>query len=203
MYHTRTNTKATLEKISEEHSGKRSTDASGLLKSVDLSFILSLVLYTEVLHITKLLSNMLQSPTLDLAAAADMVETVREDLAARRNEEKWAALYQKAKQLAQELDITPEITETAQKRKKKTSTRLAGSVVLERTGQKNQSIGENQLRGSMYYTVLDHISNKLNSRFSEQSRQLLRCIAALDPCNPTFLQIGMLEPMAEQWKTWT
>ncbi|XP_066975444.1 zinc finger MYM-type protein 1-like [Macrobrachium rosenbergii] len=65
----------TLEEVANKHSGKRATDAAGLLNAVNFSFIISLVVFENLLHRTKLLSDMLQSATLDLAAAADMVET--------------------------------------------------------------------------------------------------------------------------------
>ena len=56
----------TLEEVAKEHSGKRTIDASGLLNAVDFSFIICLVVFETLLHRTKLLPDMLQSPTLDL-----------------------------------------------------------------------------------------------------------------------------------------
>ncbi len=54
--------------------------------NIDFGFLVCLVLFTNIHKKTKLLSDMLQSPKLDLAAAADMVQTIQQDLAEERND---------------------------------------------------------------------------------------------------------------------
>lgn len=87
-----THVMATRKEIAETHTGKRSLDVNSLFKNTDHSINLSTVMSISILLKTKLLSDMLQSPMLELSAGADMIQTVEEDLACERNEEYWHEL---------------------------------------------------------------------------------------------------------------
>ena len=65
-----------LEEIAAEHSGDRRVDACGLLAQIDLQFIGLLVTCTKVFGDARYLSDLLQSPTLDLCSAVDLVEAL-------------------------------------------------------------------------------------------------------------------------------
>lgn len=65
-----------LEEISKENSGDRSVDARGLLAQMDLEFIGLLVTFTELFGDTRCLSDKLQSPSLDLGSALDLIESL-------------------------------------------------------------------------------------------------------------------------------
>ncbi|XP_066983782.1 zinc finger MYM-type protein 1-like [Macrobrachium rosenbergii] len=95
----------TLEEVTNEYSGKRATDAAGLLNAVNFSLIISLVVFEYLLHTTKLLSDMLESLILDVAAAGDMVETLHDELEQERDGSNWDIRWSKAKDMAKELDI--------------------------------------------------------------------------------------------------
>ena len=65
---------ATLEDMGKDSDGMKATQATGLLLQMKtFHFLLSLITFDKVLSITKGLSNVLQSATLDLAKADDLV----------------------------------------------------------------------------------------------------------------------------------
>ncbi|XP_066953333.1 zinc finger MYM-type protein 1-like [Macrobrachium rosenbergii] len=73
---------STLEEISSSqcHAGKRAHVARSLLMNINFAYILCSVMFTHILHKTKLVSDMLQSPSLDLSEAARMVDAVHQEL---------------------------------------------------------------------------------------------------------------------------
>ena len=75
MYYTFDAILATLEDMGD---GMKATQATGLLLQIKtFHFLLSLITFDKILSITKGLSDVLQSATLDLAKAADLVsETI-------------------------------------------------------------------------------------------------------------------------------
>lgn len=191
---------ATLEEISSEHRGKRAVDATSLLKAMNFSFLLSLVMFSDLLHRTKLLSDMLQSPTLDLAAAADMVETVREDILKQRSHDIWSSIWDTAENLAKEVEIPVEIS--IPKRKKRVSLMLKDSVVMETTGQDEETTKQS-LCTSLFYPVLDNMLSEFDRRFNKSNIQLLHSIAALDPRSSKFMDINHIQHMALQYNVET
>ena len=62
----------TLEVIADEHTGKCAQKAESLLNNLKHSMIICLVMFKVILKKTKLLSDALQSPSLNLSAAADI-----------------------------------------------------------------------------------------------------------------------------------
>ncbi len=69
-----------LHDIDVENRGERSVEARGLLAQLDLTFIGSLVIFSKVHGEAKFLADMLQSMSLDLAEAVDLVEAFRDTL---------------------------------------------------------------------------------------------------------------------------
>lgn len=67
-----------LHDIDTENSGERSVDAQGLLTQLDLSFVSLLATFRRLLGDAKLLSDTLQSPSLGLSMAVDLVNALRQ-----------------------------------------------------------------------------------------------------------------------------
>lgn len=67
-----------LKEISEEQNGDRAVEARGLLAQIDLKFVSLLVTFTSVLGEIKYLSDILQSPQLDLGTAVTLVDSQQE-----------------------------------------------------------------------------------------------------------------------------
>ena len=91
-----------LQNISAENHRDRSIDARGLLAQIDLTFIGLLATFQKVFGDTKLLSDLLQSPSVDLAMAADMVESLLDTFQEYRTEtfsdKLWHDIVKTAKQ---------------------------------------------------------------------------------------------------------
>lgn len=187
-----------LEEVANEHSGKRATDAAGLLNAINFSFIICLVVLENLLHRTKLLSDMLQSPTLDLAAAADLVETLHDELEEERESSSWEALWSKANDMAKELDI-PVRLDRKSGRKRQQSSMLHGFETSSTLGQEESPDSKHDFCVNLYYPVLDHFLAELDSRFSQDNKNLLRSISALDPRSSKFFNAEAIEPMAVQY----
>ncbi|MEQ2289839.1 hypothetical protein AMECASPLE_037366 [Ameca splendens] len=62
--------------MSEEQNGDRAIEARGLLVQIDLRFVSLLETFTSVLGEIKYLSDVLQSPQLDLGTAVTLVDTL-------------------------------------------------------------------------------------------------------------------------------
>lgn len=71
-----------LNEISEEQNGDRAIEARGLL--IDLRFVSLLVTFTSVLGEIKYLSDILQSPQLDLGTAVTLVDSLVDTLESYR-----------------------------------------------------------------------------------------------------------------------
>lgn len=111
-----------LEDIVLERSGDRSVEARGLLAQIDLPFIGLLSTLRKVLGDIKLLSDMLQSPSLDLARAVELIEALQDT-------------YQHYRQILDTAKKYNNISiERERKRQSKISSRLEGSVVTSTVG---------------------------------------------------------------------
>ena len=86
---------ATLQEIREGTDSVKAVEATGLYHQVaTFSFIVSLVTFDKILQCTKNLSDQLQSSSIDLACAADLVLTTKTTLEEYRSESFWAKVFQ-------------------------------------------------------------------------------------------------------------
>ncbi|KAJ3582868.1 hypothetical protein NHX12_000159, partial [Muraenolepis orangiensis] len=115
-----------LHDIDEEHNGDRCVEARGLHGQIDLNFIGLLATFRKILGDTKLLSDLLQSSSLDLARAVDLIEALQDTLVHYRDESSFGELWTEVLDIAQQCNIS---TERVSIRQPKTSSALHGSVV--------------------------------------------------------------------------
>ena len=73
---------ATLDLIISTHKGSRAYEAEPLRKTLTLKIIVCIVMFSIILGKTKSLSDFLQNPSIDLGAAADLIDSVLEELKA-------------------------------------------------------------------------------------------------------------------------
>uniref|UniRef100_A0A669BDB9 TTF-type domain-containing protein n=1 Tax=Oreochromis niloticus TaxID=8128 RepID=A0A669BDB9_ORENI len=69
-----------LEEISSENNAQRAVEAKGILVQMDLNFVGCLALFRKVLNDSNMLSEMLQSKTVDLSKAINLVESLKETI---------------------------------------------------------------------------------------------------------------------------
>ncbi|XP_025761795.1 zinc finger MYM-type protein 1-like [Oreochromis niloticus] len=75
-----------LEEISSENNAQRAVEAKDILVQMDLNFVGCLALFRKVLSDSNMLSEMLQSKTVDLSKAINLVESLKETMVYYRTE---------------------------------------------------------------------------------------------------------------------
>lgn len=175
-----------LHELDSENSGERSVDAQGLLTQIDLTFIGLLVIFKKILGEAKLLSDMLQAPSLDLAKAVDLVEALQDTLQECRSDSSFDELWTDAVDTAKQCNVA---VETVEKRSQKVSSRLGGSIVESSIGQRRCKDGDkDKFRRHIFYPILDHVNVEMKRRFSKPNCEIMKGIQALNPKSKSFLQ---------------
>ena len=113
-----------LHDIDEENNGGRSVEARGLRGQLNLDFIGLLAIFTRILGDTNFLSDMLQSSSVDLARAIDLIEALQDSIVKYRDESSFDQLWAEVLSMAQRCNIS---TERMSKRQPKTSSALNDS----------------------------------------------------------------------------
>lgn len=109
-----------LEEISQEPNGERAVEAHGLLAQIDLKFVGLLVIFTQVFVDAKHLSDVLQSPQLNLSTAVALVDSLIETFNDYRQRSHFEQIWDNSMNLAQQCNISP----LTPKREEKVSSRL-------------------------------------------------------------------------------
>ena len=90
-----------LEEIAASTHYNKAIEAKGLLHQVkSFSFIISLVMFNRVLSCTKQLSNKLQSSTMDLFRASELVSASKAMLLTFHTDDYWDSVYSYATDIA-------------------------------------------------------------------------------------------------------
>lgn len=188
-----------LQDITLENSGDRSVEARGLLSQIDLHFIGLLVTFCKVLGDAKCLSDMLQSSSLDLARAVDLVGALTDTLQDYRSEGYFGELWKEVEEIAEHCKIS---VQTVCKRQPKTSLRFHDSLMMSTVGQKNsdQSDGESFQR-AIFYQVLDSLTAELQRRCSKKNCEIMQGVQSLNPKSTTFLNEEPLFAFAQTFES--
>lgn len=166
-----------LEEMAAEHSGDRSVDARGLLAQIDLQFIGLLVTCTKVFGDARYLSDLLQSPTLDLCSAVDLVEALVKRFQDYRDETYFEGLWKEVLNTSAKCNVE---TDPIPKRKTKQSRMLDGHTVMSSVGACSEQT-KDTFRARIFYPVLDNMLGELNRRFSKPNCEIMMGIQALNP----------------------
>lgn len=149
-----------LQDLSLDKQGERSVLARGLLSQIDLQFLGLLVTFCTVLGDAKCLSDMLQSSTLNLAMAMDLVVSLKDTLQDYRNDDYFSKLWKEVEELAQQCKIG---VQAHNKRQRKISSRFLDSLMMSTVGQRN--CDEEDFPRALFYQVIDCLITELNRRF--------------------------------------
>uniref|UniRef100_A0A8C2DXL4 TTF-type domain-containing protein n=1 Tax=Cyprinus carpio TaxID=7962 RepID=A0A8C2DXL4_CYPCA len=179
-----------LEQISSEDNGDRSVDARGLLAQIDLTFIALLTTFQKLLGTTKRLSDLLQAPSLDLAIAVDLIESLHATFQEYRNETFAHDLWQEISDTAKLCNVAVE--NVTKKREQRVSSKLGGSHITCTIGLRSGDEDKNSFRQRLLYPILDCIMSEMDRRFSKSNCVLMNGIQALNPQSCTFLDKGQV-----------
>ena len=189
---------ATLEDLAEDSDGMKATQATGLMLQVkSFKFLLCLIIFDKVLSITKGLSDVLQSASLDLAKAADLVSGTIETLEDLRTDSYWDRLFTYIESIAKLHNI--DIIGHRPSRKRKLPSRLCDTVILESTGSSEVLATSQQFKVGLHYPILDAFLMELNRRFSGRNVELMRAIHACNPQCSQFLEPEQLQPLVDSY----
>ncbi|KAF3833304.1 hypothetical protein F7725_026969, partial [Dissostichus mawsoni] len=186
--------KRVLQDIAQERNGERSIEARGLLAQLDLEFIVHLVTLRKVFGETKFLSDMLQSSSLDLSKAVDLVGSLVQTLNDFRQESFFDNLWDEVLNISEQCDTA---IQPAAKRQKRLSSKLAESFVLTTVGQRETEQDKHGFRTAFFYPVIDQMLNELNRRFSNTNCDMMNSIQALNPKSKEFLKETTLFSFAQ------
>lgn len=151
-------------KTALENSGDRSVDARGILSQIDAHFIGLLVTFC------KALDEMLQSSSLDLTRAVDLVGALTDTLQTYRSEGFFGELWEEVEEIVEHCKIS---VQTVCKRQPKTSIRLHDSLMMSSVGQKNSDQSD-IVSKELFYQVLDSLTAELHKRFSKENCEIMK-----------------------------
>lgn len=185
-----------LQDLALERHGERSVEARGLVSQIDLQFIGLLVTFCKVLGDAKCLSDMLQSSTLDLARAVDLLGALTDTFQEYRNENYFGELWQEVEELAELCKIG---VQTHYKRHPRVSSRFLDSLVMSTVGQRN--CDDEGFPRSLFYQVIDCLITELKRRFSKKSCEIMQGVQSLNPKSATFLNEEPLFAFAQTFES--
>lgn len=183
-----------LHEIDLEKSGDRSVEARGLLAQIDLTFVGNLSTFRKILGEIKLLSDVLQSPSLDLAKAVDLIHALQDTLDQYRSESCFDELWQDAMDIAEQCTVS---SETVKRRVQRESLRLKGYFVDSPIGQHRcKEDDKDKFKREVFYPILDHVHAEMQKRFNKTNCDIMRGIQALNPKSKSFLSEEIVVSLA-------
>ncbi len=189
---------ATLEILVDGDDRSKATEAMGILLQVrSCKFIMSLVIFGRVLSCTKGLSDQLQSTSIDMARAADLVSATIDTLEEFRSDSVWENVFKYVQDVAALHGIT--VTPPRPRRQGQLPRRLESGFVLEATGSREELITSDQFKISLYFPILDAMLSELKRRFTDKNLEHMRAIQSCSPQSPHFLQSDKLFPLANSY----
>jgi hypothetical protein len=188
-----------LLELEDDHNADRVVDERGLRAQIDGKFILLHEIFCVVLTETNTLSNLLQAPGLDLAAAVDLIQVIAVRVTELRSDDEFEKIWLSVTKLATACGIDP--PKVKQKRASKMPQRLQTSVVMDTTGQRVDITDKSSFRTHVYFAILDCTTAEMNRRFSEVNCNIMTGIQSLNPQSSVFLQPEAIHDFAMAYES--
>ena len=189
---------ATLEVITDWEDREKAVQANGILLQVrNFRFLLLLVIFDRILSFTKGLSDELQSKSIDMAKAADLVGATVDVLRSFRTDSEWQHILQYVKDASSLYNICAENSES--ERSRQPPKRYECGLIMETTGSRSRVMTDEQRQISIFFPILDAIVAELDRRFSSSNLEHIRAIAACSFQSPNFLESQKLQMLAESY----
>ena len=182
-----------LEEISERDDYSKAVEAKGLLHQIKIfSFVITLITFDKILSLTKHLSDQLQSSTIDLYQASQLVSATKSMLMEYRTDNYWDKIYKYATDLANLHSI---IIQTIS-RKRKRPGYLESSLITSTVGSRPNQSSKEDYKCQLYFPVLDTFLKEMDERFDETHQVILMGIGSCSPSSSIFLSIPDMKPFA-------
>ena len=169
---------AALEAITEWDNREKAVEAKGIVLQVRSFKFLILLVISRILSCTKGLSDQLQSSSIDMAKAADLVVATVGILQDFRTDSKWEQLFKYVQDIASLHNIHAEVPRSQCSRQ--LPRRYEDGLVMETTRSRVGLMASEHLKISIYFPVLDAMLSELDHRFAE-NLEYMRCIQAYGP----------------------
>lgn len=184
-----------LKEISEEQNGDRAVEARGLLAQIDLKFVSLLVTFTSVLGEIKYLSDILQSPQLDLGTAVTLVDSLVDTLESYREGSLFNDIWDNTLTLTEQCNISA----TPSGRQVRPSSLLEGHYLFTPIVQRQERTEKESFRTGSFIPVIDVLLSEVKRRFSKENCVIMKGIQALNPCSAIFYEKDVVFPFASQY----
>ena len=166
-------------------------EARGLYHQIkSFSFVVALITFDQILTCTKQLSDKLQSTSIDISRASELILATKSLLLQYRSDEYWGKVYDYATRVAGLHNIAVEVT--TQPKRRKRPAHLRDSVVYECTGSKENPSVRDEFKTQLYFPVLDQF-------LQDQNNSILRGISACTPTASNFLCLNDLQAFSEKY----
>ena len=192
----------TVEELGQSQDARKAVEARGLLHQLNsFSFLVSLITFDRILTCTKQLSDKLQSSSLDLSSAAELVSATKSLLTEYRTTSYWKKIYDYTVDVAKLHDITVTTDISTRRRKRKRPSRLEDVILLETVGSRDidDNSTSDELKCHLYFPVLDRFLSELNSRFDDKNLVIMKGASACTPSSSIFLSLCELNEFAEAY----
>ena len=189
----------TVQEVADSSVGEytQAVEARGLYHQIkSFSFLVALITFDRILTCTKQLSDNLQSSSIDLSRASELVLATKSLLTEYRSDSYWEKVYNHATRVAELHDITVEVTT---RRRKRIPARFNDSIVCESTGLRVSPSAKEEFKTHFYFPVLDQFLQEFNNRFGNQNSTILKGISACSPKVSNFLCLQDLESFSEMY----
>ena len=187
---------ATLEEISNQSNGHRAIEAKSLNGLIDAQFVSQIYILENIFGLTKSLSDQLQAIDLDLASAIDLIFALTDTLKDKRSAETCTQIWKCASDMCERLGINN--MQRQQKRKVMQPHHLQEFHVQSHTRKEMLETSEDY-KIHCFFPVIDRLISEMNRRFSAESCNIMKGVAALNPKHKTFLHQDAILPMAKHY----
>ena len=192
---------ATLEDIVGGSDRNKAVEAQGLLLQIQkFTFFLCLLVFDSIFAITAKLSDTLQAPKVNLAAAVQLVTAQISILEDYRSDSQWNKIWDEAKSLAEVHNVQVEIS--CPRRATRTPARFQDGLVLTTIGSHglNDMEPKQYYKSQLYYSTLDKMLVEFNTRFSDFNKSIMKAVQAISPNSPNFLHLPTLKPLINHYE---
>ena len=179
----------------------KAVEAQGLLLQIQkFTFFLCLLVFDSIFAITAKLSDTLQAPKVNLAAAVQLVTAQISILEDYRSDSQWNKICDEAKSLAEVHNVQVEIS--CPWRATRTPARFQDGLVLTTIGSHglNDMEPKQYYKSQLYYSTLDKMLVEFNTRFSDFNKSIMKAVQAISPNSPNFLHLSTLKPLINHYE---
>ena len=189
----------TVEEVADSSVTKYSQaiEARGLCDQIkSFPFIISLITFDRILSCTKQLSDQLQSSSIDLSRASDLVLATQSLLTEYRTNTYWEKVYNYATSIASLHDVPIEVQP---KKRRRRPAHLTDNLIYESVGSRITPSTSDQFRVELYYPVLDKFLHELNHRFQDRNATIMKGISTCSPTASNYLSLSDLQFFSDMY----